>query len=63
MNSPPLRPWLGIKPNGAIICAHCNFMAGAATLYAVMAGVGLRDEASCTSESYHWLAPTVTIVV
>ena len=68
MNSPPLRPWLGIKPNGAIICAHCNCMAGAgeacshvaATLYAVMAGVRLRDEASCTSEPCQWLAPTVT---
>ena len=65
MNSPPLRPWLGIKLDGTIICAHCNGAGEAcshvaATLYAVMAGVRLRDETSCTSEPCQWLAPTVT---
>jgi len=65
MNSLPLRPWLGIKPDGTIICAHCNYMAGAgetcshvaAILYAIMAGMRLRDEISCTSEPCQWLAP------
>jgi len=38
-------------------------MAGAATLYAVMAGVRLSDKASCTSEPCHWLAPLSRIII
>ena len=68
MTSPPLKPWAGIRPYGTIICAHCNCMAGAgeacshiaAMLYAIMAGVRMRDETSCTSTICRWLEPTTT---
>ena len=68
MTSPPLKPWAGIRPDGTIICAHCNCMAGAgeacshiaAMLYAIMAGVRMRDETSCTSTICRWLEPTTT---
>ena len=29
MSKPPLKPWAGIRPDGTIICPHCNCMAGA----------------------------------
>ena len=29
MSAPPLRPWVGFKPDGEVLCAHCNCMAGA----------------------------------
>ena len=65
MRSPPLKPWAGIRSDDIIICAHCNCMAGtseacshiAAMLYAVMAGVRMCDETSCTSTLCQWLEP------
>ena len=68
MNSPPLQPWVGVNKDGEIICAHCNCLAGAgeacshiaALLYAIMAGVKLEKETSCTSVKSKWLAPALT---
>ena len=68
MSSPPLKPWAGIGPDGTIICAHCNCMVGAgeacshvaAMLYAIMFGMRMRDETSCTSMICQWLEPTTT---
>ena len=68
MTAQPLQPWIGIKSNGTIICAYCNCMVGlgeacshiAATLYAVMAGIQLQQETSCTSIQCQWLAPSTT---
>lgn len=68
MSKPPLKPWAGIRPDGTIICAHCNCMAGAgeacshiaAMLYVVMAGVRMREETSCTSTLCRWLEPATT---
>ena len=36
-------------------CSHI-----AAMLYAIMAGVRMRDETSCTSTICRWLEPTTT---
>ena len=66
MNEAPARPWVASLKNGAISCVHCNCMAGAgeacshigALLYAIMAGVHVRDETACTSVACSWLAPT-----
>ena len=68
MSRPPLKPWAGIRPDDIIICAHCNCMAGAgeacshiaAMLYAIMAGVRMREETSCTSTLCRWLEPATT---
>jgi len=29
ISSSPLRPWVGCREDGEIVCAHCNCMAGA----------------------------------
>ena len=66
MNSPPLLPWIGLKSNGTIICAHCNCMAGAgeacshiaAMLYTVATAVRIEKETACTSVRCKWLEPT-----
>ena len=52
MNDPPARPWVALTKSGTVVCAHCNCTAGAgeacshvgALLYAIMAGVRVRDE-------------------
>jgi len=64
MNSPPLLPWVGLTPNGTIICTHCNCMAGtgevcsyiAAMLYAIVTGIRIK-QAACTSVRCKWLEP------
>ena len=69
MNASSLKPW--IQPNGTIVCAHCNCMAGlgeacshiAATMYAIMSAVQLQaSQSACTSMLCHgqWLAPAQT---
>ncbi len=69
MNASSLKPWIGIQPNGTIICAHCNCMAGlgeacshiAATMYAIMFAVQLQaSQSACTSMQCQWLAPAQT---
>ena len=65
MSRPPLKLWARIRLDGTIICVHCNCMAGAgeacshmaAMLYAIMAGVRMREETSCTSTLCRWLDP------
>ena len=66
MSVSPLRPWVGVKPDGEILCAHCNCMAGAgeacshiaALLYTVMTGVRMQQETAITSERCQWLEAT-----
>ena len=68
MRDSPARPWVAMKQNGVIICAHCNCMAGAgeacshvaALLYSVMTSVRIREETACTSVACQWLAPSIT---
>ena len=53
--------------SGAIICAHCNCMAGAgeacshisALVYAVMAKGRIQNETTCTSQICSWLQPSL----
>jgi len=66
MSSPPLRPWVGCRDNGEIVCAHCNCMAGAgeacshiaALLYTIWTGVRLQQETAITSQRCQWLEAT-----
>jgi len=60
-----LLPWVGLIPNGTIVCAHCNCRAGAgeacshiaAMLYAIVTGVRIEQETACTSVCCKWLEP------
>ncbi|KAH7983161.1 hypothetical protein HPB52_009697 [Rhipicephalus sanguineus] len=61
---PPL-PWLLIKPDGEVLCAHCTCMAGlgeacshvGAVLFYLEAAVTRRDGRSCTDGQSAWLPP------
>ena len=66
MSAPPLRSWVGVKPDGEILYAHCNCMAGAgeaclhiaALLYTVITGVRMQQETAITFERCQWLEAT-----
>ena len=58
MNDPSLQPWLILEPDGTVISAHCNCMAGigevcshiGALLFAVKAVVKIRHSKTVTEE-------------
>ncbi|WAR17912.1 ING3-like protein [Mya arenaria] len=64
----PLQPWVIAKPDGVVVAAHCNCMAGlgeacthiAALLFSVMAAVEVRDSKSVTESKCWWIQPTAT---
>lgn len=59
----PLKVWVLVEPDGAIVTAHCPCMAGAeetcpqigATLFVVEMAVRLRDSQVCTDKKNMWL--------
>ena len=59
----PLRVWFLAEKCGTVIAAHCDCMAGlcegcshvGAVLFAVEAGVRIRDSTTCTQEKSKWL--------
>ena len=61
----PLKTWLLVEKNGTVCCAHCNCMAGlseacshiGAVLFALEAGVRMRQSVTCTQEKGKWLMP------
>lgn len=62
----PLRVWFLAEKCGTVIAAHCDCMAGlcegcshvGAVLFAVEAGVRIRDATTCTQEKNKWLLPS-----
>ena len=61
----PLRPWVLVRSNGAVLVAHCTCMAGLAETYsrvgAILHGVEtalrVRNDTPCTSKENKWLLP------
>lgn len=61
----PLKAWILSEKDGTVCSAHCNCMAGlceacshiGALLYALEAGVRMRDSVTCTQEKGTWLMP------
>lgn len=58
--------WLLAENCGTVIAAHCDCMAGlceacshvGAILFAVEAGVRMRDSSTCTQEKNKWMLPS-----
>ncbi|XP_060085336.1 uncharacterized protein LOC132564723 [Ylistrum balloti] len=63
----PLTPWIIIEPDGKVLAAHCNCMAGlgeccthvAALLYSIEATVLVRNSRTVTEEKAYWLPASV----
>ena len=61
----PLKTWRLVEKNGTVCCAHCNCMAGlseacshiGAVLFALEAGVRMRQSVTCTQEKGKRLMP------
>lgn len=61
----PLTPWVIAEPSGKILCAHCDCMAGlgeccslvASLLWAVEAGVQIRDSMTVTQKKDYLVMP------
>lgn len=61
----PLKTWLLVERDGNVCVAHCNCMAGlceacshvGAVLFAIEAGVRMRDSVTCTQEKSKWVMP------
>ena len=66
LGDPPLRPWISIKLDGEVVCAHCTCMAGVgeacshigATLFALETSIKLLKNTACTSMPCEWLRPS-----
>ncbi|XP_013382110.1 uncharacterized protein LOC106152913 [Lingula anatina] len=62
----PLEPWVIIKGEGSIECAHCTCMAGlgescshiAAMLFALETWTRIRKETTVTDVPAYWMAPS-----
>lgn len=58
--------WFLAENSGTVIAAHCDCMAGlcegcshvGAILFAVEAGVRMRDSSTCTQEKSKWILPS-----
>lgn len=63
---PPAKPWVAVKHNGSVVCAHCSCMSGlgeacshiAALLFALEATTAMNKSTTCTSLPCSWLPPT-----
>ena len=61
----PLKVWILAENSGTVIAAHCDCMAGlceacshvGAILFAVEAGIRMRDSSTCTQEKSKWIMP------
>ena len=65
LGDPLLRPWISIKLDGEVLCAHCTCMAGVgeacshigATLFALETSITLLKNTACTSMPCEWIRP------
>ena len=65
LSEKPLTPWVIAEPSGLICCAHCDCMAGlgeccshvASLLWAIEAGVRVRDSMTVTEKKAYWVMP------
>ena len=63
---PPAKPWLAVKQNGTVVCAHCSCMAGlgeacshiAALLFTLESTTTMNKNTRCTLLPCSWLPPT-----
>ena len=66
LSVPSAKPWVAVKQNGTVVCAHCSCMAGlgeacshiAAVLFTLEANMTVNKNTSCTSQPCSWLPPT-----
>ncbi len=65
MREKPLLPWVISKASGKVLAGHCNCMAGlgetcshvASLLWAIEAGVRIRDSMTVTQKKAYWVLP------
>uniref|UniRef100_A0A1X7SP42 PHD-type domain-containing protein n=1 Tax=Amphimedon queenslandica TaxID=400682 RepID=A0A1X7SP42_AMPQE len=65
LSTPPAKPWVAVKQNGTVVCAHCSCMAGlgeacshiAALLFTLEANTKMIQNTTCTSLPCSWLPP------
>lgn len=65
MREKPLLPWVIAESSGKVLACHCNCMAGlgetcshvASLLWAVEAGVRMRDSMTVTQKKAYWVLP------
>ena len=63
MSEKPLTPWIISEPNGKILAAHCDCMAGlgetsshvASLRWAIAAGIEWRQSLTVTQKSAYWV--------
>ena len=62
LSDKPLTPWVIAEPSGKILCAHCDCMVGlggcvhvASLLWAIEAGVWIRDSMTVTQKNAYWV--------
>ncbi|XP_062591049.1 uncharacterized protein LOC134252559 [Saccostrea cucullata] len=63
LSEAPLNPWIIVQPEGKILAAHCNCMAGlgeacthiGAMLFSIEASVKVRDSRTVTETKSYWL--------
>lgn len=66
LSEKPLTPWIIAEPSGKILCAHCDCMVGlgeccshvASVLWAIEAGVRIRDSMTVTQKKAYWVMPS-----
>ena len=67
----PVKPWVALRKNVTVLCAHCTCMAGlneacshiAALLFALEANTQMKTNLSCTSLPCSWLPPSFQTVL
>ena len=65
MREKPLLPWVICEASGKVLAGHCNCMAGlgetcshvASLLWAVEAGVRMRESTTVTQKKAYWVLP------
>ena len=65
MREKPLTPWIIAESGGKILAGHCDCMAGlgetcshiGSLLWAVEAGVRIRDSMTVTQKKAYWVIP------
>ena len=65
MREKPLLPWVICEASGKVVIGHCNSMAGlgetcshvASLLWAIQAGIHLRESMTVTQKKAYWVLP------
>ena len=65
LSEKPLTPWIIAEPDGKIVASNCDCMAGlgescshiASLLWAIEAGVRIRDSMTVTDKTAYWVMP------